>query len=125
MFYSKTTCGFYSREIHGDKIPADAVEITDAEHAALINGQSQGKRIVADAAGRPMLQDPPAPTTAELAVQVRADRDRRLTESDWIVTKSAESGVATPAAWATYRQALRDVPAQAGFPSSVTWPQKP
>lgn len=27
--------------------------------------------------------------------------------------------------WKTYRQALRDVPAQAGFPTDVTWPVKP
>lgn len=66
MFYSKTTSGFYTREIHGDNIPADAVEITKEEHLALINGQSQGKRIVADASGRPLLQDPPPPTIEQI-----------------------------------------------------------
>ena len=43
MFYSPTTGGFYTREIHGDNIPVDAVEITEAEHAALIEGQSLGR----------------------------------------------------------------------------------
>lgn len=65
MFYSKSTGGFYDRSIHGDNIPSDAVEITTEEHAALLAGQSQGKRIVADADGRPMLADPPALTLIE------------------------------------------------------------
>ena len=42
MFYSKSTGGFYSRAIHGDNIPADAVEITDEEHRELLEGQSRG-----------------------------------------------------------------------------------
>ena len=46
MFYSKTTNGFYTREIHGDNIPTDAVEITDEQHAALFQKQSEGMRIV-------------------------------------------------------------------------------
>lgn len=58
MLYSKTTGGFYSREIHGDNIPADAIEITSEEHAALMQGQSQGKRITHDADGFPILIDP-------------------------------------------------------------------
>ena len=70
MFYSKSTGGFYTREIHGDNIPTDAVEITEAEHAALLEGQAQGKRIVADENGYPVLQDPPALTLDE-AKQVK------------------------------------------------------
>lgn len=42
---------------------------------------------------------------------VREDRNQRLIESDWIVTKSSESGVDVPADWVTYRQALRDITA--------------
>lgn len=57
------------------KIPADAVEITEAEHALLLEGQSQGKRIVADANGRPMLADPPPPTAAEIWYCIKAKRD--------------------------------------------------
>lgn len=66
MFYSKSTGGFYDAAIHGDAIPADAVEITTEDHAALLAGQSNGKRIVADVDGRPMLADPPAPTFDEI-----------------------------------------------------------
>lgn len=68
MFYSKTTGGFYDTAIHGDNIPADAVEISATEHAALIEGHSKGKRIAADARGFPMLQDtPPFPVHVLLA----------------------------------------------------------
>jgi len=59
---------------------------------------------------------------AAQATAVRADRDRRLADSDW--TQVADAPV-NQAAWATYRQGLRDVPAQAGFPWDITWPVKP
>lgn len=122
MFYSSQTGGFYSREIHGDNIPADAVEITADDHAALIEGQSQGKLIQADAKGRPVLADPPAPTDEELASAARSKRDALLSACDW--TQVADAPV-DQAAWREYRQALRDVTAQPTFPQSVEWPVMP
>ncbi|MEW5893393.1 MAG: DUF4376 domain-containing protein [Pseudomonadota bacterium] len=73
MKYAKSTNGFYDEAIHGNNTPADAVEITNEEHAALLAGQSIGKRIVADAEGRPMLADPPAPTFDELKAAKNAE----------------------------------------------------
>lgn len=61
ILYSKDTGGFYSRNIHGDNIPTEVVEITEAEHQALLEGQSRGKIISADSSGRPVLVDPPPP----------------------------------------------------------------
>lgn len=58
----------------------------------------------------------------EQAARIRADRDKRLVDTDW--TQVADAPVDSEA-WATYRQALRDVPAQAGFPHDVTWPDQP
>ena len=55
------------------------------------------------------------------AAQVREERDIKLAETDWM----ASSDVTLSTAWRTYRQALRDVPAQAGFPNSITWPSEP
>ena len=75
MFYSKQTGGFYSREIHGDNIPTDVVEITNDEHRELIEGQSQGKLIQADANGHPILVDPPPTTTAEIWDRIKSVRD--------------------------------------------------
>jgi hypothetical protein len=59
---------------------------------------------------------------AELAKAVRATRNQMLKDSDW--TQVADAPV-DKAAWATYRQALRDVTAQPGFPKEVTWPIEP
>ena len=60
----------------------------------------------------------------ELATQqsnVRQERDKRLFETDYL----ALSDQTLSAEMTAYRQALRDVPAQAGFPASVAWPIRP
>jgi len=62
---------------------------------------------------------------AEQAKSVRATRDSKLAESDWRVIKAAETSTTLDAAWATYRQALRDVTGQEGFPWTITWPDAP
>ena len=59
---------------------------------------------------------------AEQAKNVRSTRDAKLAESDW--TQVADAPV-DKAVWATYRQALRDVTAQSGFPWTITWPVEP
>lgn len=70
MFYSKSTNGFYSTEIHGDKIPSDAIEITIEKHAALIHAQCSGKLIQADADGNPITSDPIPKTAEELRERI-------------------------------------------------------
>jgi hypothetical protein len=59
---------------------------------------------------------------AEQASSVRAARNSKLAACDW--TQLADSS-ADKGSWAAYRQALRDVTAQAGFPWDVTWPVEP
>ena len=61
-------------------------------------------------------------TEAAVAARVRAERDSRLAACDWMVTKAAEQGKPIPEPWRAYRQALRDVPAQPGYPRDVQWP---
>ena len=65
---------------------------------------------------------------------LRIERDRLLLETDWVVVKALETGVAISDAWKNYRQALRDLPASASpslnsdynlDKSSVTWPTEP
>ena len=65
---------------------------------------------------------------------LRIERDQILTSSDWRVVMAKETGSNIPAAWKTYRQALRDLPASASPKldsngdldySSVTWPTQP
>jgi hypothetical protein len=62
---------------------------------------------------------------AKAAESVRTQRDAKLEESDWMVIRSAETGVALPTEWATYRQALRDITDQIGFPNEINWPVEP
>jgi hypothetical protein len=59
---------------------------------------------------------------AEQAANVRTSRNDLLSKCDW--TQIADS-TADKTVWATYRQALRDVTAQDGFPWIVTWPVEP
>jgi hypothetical protein len=59
---------------------------------------------------------------AEAATAARAERDKLIASCDWMAIKAFEGGTTVSADWATYRQALRDVSAQAGFPNDITWP---
>jgi hypothetical protein len=59
---------------------------------------------------------------AKQAKSVRATRDAKLAATDWVVIKALETATAVPAETATLRQALRDLPTQAGFPWEITWP---
>ena len=59
---------------------------------------------------------------AECALGVRQIRSIKLEECDW--TQLADSSV-NKETWATYRQSLRDVPSQEGFPWTITWPTQP
>jgi hypothetical protein len=59
----------------------------------------------------------------------RAERDRRLAETDWVVTRAYERGEPVPEAWATYRQALRDLPerltGEQVLAGDIPWPELP
>jgi DNA topoisomerase VI subunit A len=57
------------------------------------------------------------------AAEVRAERNDKLTATDW--TQTLDTPQVTKDKYATYRQALRDVPSQAGFPWTIEWPEQP
>ena len=82
-----------------DTTDADGVVTTKAEHETAYTA-----RLVADK-----------------ETSIRNDRDRRIALTDW----TASTDVTMTAEMTTYRQALRDVPAQAGFPNTITWPEAP
>jgi hypothetical protein len=75
-----------------------------------------GETAAADEAAYKAIKD------SERAVVVRRDRDIKLKECDW--TQITDSPV-NKETWATYRQSLRDVPLQEGFPWTITWPTQP
>jgi hypothetical protein len=87
----------------------------------LINGETGGIGWLWD--GQTLTSPPlPSKTADELQAEARAQRDSLLRESDW--TQVLDAPV-DKAAWAAYRQALRDIPQQEGFPATVVWPTQP
>ena len=82
-----------------------------------IDGQWFTKYSVAD-----MDADAIAAKDAEQAKSVRDQRNTKLAECDW--TQLADAPV-DQAAWSTYRQALRDITLQSGFPWEIQWPVAP
>lgn len=63
---------------------------------------------------------------AQAWASLRAERDRRLRDCDWIMLPDAPVPEGTTIEqWKTYRQSLRDVPQQPGAPDDVTWPLPP
>jgi hypothetical protein len=62
---------------------------------------------------------------AEQAKAVREQRSQKLKDTDWTVIKALESNTPQNFDMAAYRQALRDITSQAGFPWTVQWPTQP
>ena len=60
---------------------------------------------------------------ANQAQSIRSTRDSKIAETDWTQGKDIPDNISSK--WAVYRQALRDVPAQSGFPWTVQWPTQP
>jgi hypothetical protein len=60
---------------------------------------------------------------AEIENEVRYQRERLLTQSDW--TQLPDIDQATKDKWQPYRQALRDITSQPGFPENIQWPEPP
>jgi hypothetical protein len=58
-------------------------------------------------------------------VDLRSVRNAKLAETDWVVTMHKELGTNIPAAWKTYRQALRDITDTYTSLDDVVWPEKP
>ena len=84
-----------------------------------------------DASKKEIVKDDTAKASWELAEEwkrIRTQRTRLLAETDWVVIKARENGGQVPAAWKTYRVALRDIPAELSDKtkySEITWPTKP
>lgn len=82
-----------------------------------INGKWFTKYSVAD-----LDADAIAYVDANQAKLVREDRNQRLSACDWTQLNDAP---VDQAAWAEYRQSLRDIPNQSGFPWDINWPVEP
>lgn len=81
IFYSASTGGFYHRDLHRDAIPADAVEIGERRHRELLDAQAEGRQIVANDAGRPILapiDDSVARRRSQALASLRREARRRI-----------------------------------------------
>ena len=67
----------------------------------------------------------PEPTVQELASMVRSQRDAKLSDTDYLVVPDYPISPEDLEAVKVYRQALRDIPEQSGFPKNVQWPVEP
>ena len=67
----------------------------------------------------------PEPTNEEVAKQVRAERDRRIAETDWYMMPDYPADPETLEVVKNYRKALRDITLQSGFPRAFKWPVVP
>ena len=60
-----------------------------------------------------------------VSLETKSKRFRLLSESDWTDTVSAQTRLPNYQQWQDYRQALRDIPQQSGYPENVIWPEQP
>lgn len=63
--------------------------------------------------------------TNDKALAVRSERDKLISQSDWTQLNDSPISGTKQTEWGNYRQALRDIPQQTGFPWNVNWPNKP
>lgn len=124
MFASKSAGGFYDASIH-TSMQDDMVEISAEYHAELLAGQAEGRVISWGDDGYPLLIDPPAPSSAEVAFAERTWRDGQLAATDGVVTRhrdEVEEGSPTTLTQTqytelqAYRRLLRNWPESGEFP---------
>ena len=125
MLFSASTKGFYPEEGFGGITPSDTVVVSDELYNSMIIGEN-GKTIIGDENGQPIKVDidPYEGFTQEqISQRKRNQRNRLLKDSDW--TDLSHSPLLGDQLWLNYRQALRDIPTQEGFPETIVWPTKP
>jgi hypothetical protein len=105
--------------IHPTQVP----NITPYQYLELANPVFDGTKWIAQYAIKEYSDERKSSILTDYSYSVRKLRDTKLAECDWTQGKDIPSNISS--AWATYRQALRDVPSQSGFPFNVTWPTKP
>lgn len=101
-------------------IPAHATTIAPAEPGVGKYAKWNGTEWTIEDIEEPV---PVTPSEPDLALEARAKRNALIADTDW--TQLSDVPIANRTAWATYRQALRDVPQQVGFPIEITWPSAP
>lgn len=119
IYYSPEKKGFYDTDFPYPTLPDDLIEITADQHQALLNALNMdGKEIYIDG-GVIKTRRPVKVITWN---DVRVQRNRLLNGSDYT---QMPDWPGDKAAWATYRQTLRDIPQTYSDPNDVVWPTPP
>ena len=111
--------GFYTKEIHGENIPTPNIELTEDQWS---EAQSNRCRVISGV-------HTIVPTTTQEETEkkyaiLRSERDYLLSQSDWTQFPDSPLSSDKKAEWASYRQALRDLPSTADI-NNVVYPNKP
>lgn len=99
--------------------------LTDyAAYSAAAGWANENNAMIVDQGSHYEVVEVPLPTSEQREQAIRAERDVRLRKADYAINMAEDAGLDTEAL-RQYRQALRDVPQQPGFPDSVVWPEQP
>lgn len=118
-YYSPSRKAFFDDAISYNNLPGDLISITDSEHNQLIEAINNNGKEITIVDGNITLTDKVISDTWD---NIRYVRNMRLKASDYTQLPDFSGNAA---AWATYRQALRDITTQFSDPNDVVWPVAP
>lgn len=126
MYFSKSTNGFYDKNIN-NIIPKDAVELDDETYTILFKGIASGKTVVADENGIPVLVEQTLTSDAIIrAERIWRDKELELADIELYKVQDADpSAYGTVAQWREYRKNLRRWPESENFPDKSSRPLPP
>ncbi len=145
VFYSKSTGGFYHDQWHGapeiphpekpdqtipnpdTKIPSDAVEITEAAHIGLMNGQATGKKVIVSGPdGFPLLQDKKFPPPDKMWPHILPQIATSAAKAALAVAPESPLSDGAKTQWREYARALGALTVDyKNNPQDIVWPQEP
>ena len=106
--------------LEGPQASPTRYQVSFRDGVEQIDGKWFTKWSVAD-----MEQEAKDALDAQQATSVREQRNKKLAECDWTQLQDAPLTLEQKASWSVYRQSLRDVTTQEGFPWNITWPVEP
>jgi hypothetical protein len=114
--------GFYIEEIHGDRIPSQVIELTEAQWREALSGNYKVIN------GKHTYVEPILPTQEEINEKIlnniRDERNYLLSTCDWTQLNDCRLSESKKIEWTEYRQKLRDLPSVVDL-NNVAYPEKP
>ena len=86
-----------------------------------VRANAENKSLSVSSNNSLVMTELPPPSTSFLAAQIRSQRDALLAKSDWTQAEDSPLSSCEKEKWRQYRQFLRDIPTQKGFPENVVW----